>query len=76
MKRKFTIDPDIKTVPGFGDLTHYDEIWLVDRHGYITENGALVSDGEIWIVESHNGTTALVIADGKEARFVKTAAAA
>jgi hypothetical protein len=67
MKRKPTIDLGIKAVSGFGALTHYDEIWLVDRRNYITECGVLMSDGEIWLVDSHDRTTALVIADCKEA---------
>lgn len=73
MKRKTAIDLGIETVSEFGALTHYDRIWLVDRRAYITECGALMSNGEIWLVKSHDRTT-LAIADGKEADFVNTAA--
>jgi hypothetical protein len=43
MKRKPTIDRGIQTVSEFGALTHYDEIWLVERSDYTSECGALMS---------------------------------
>jgi hypothetical protein len=76
MKGKPAIDLGIETVSEFGALTHYDAIWLVDRRDYITECGAFMSNSEIWLVKSHNRTTALAIADSKEAKFANTAAAA
>src|SRR5262249_33808256 len=68
MKRNTTIDPGIEALSEFGALAHYDETWLVDRRDYITECGAPMSDGEIWRVNYHDRTTALVVADGKEAQ--------
>ena len=76
MKRNPAIGHAIKAVSGFGTPTQYDEIWLVDHDNCINECGALTSDGEIWLVESYDRTTALVVADSKGAQFVKTAAAA
>jgi hypothetical protein len=76
VKRKSSINPGIRAVSGLGEQTYYDEIWLIDCCGYVTECGALMSDGEIWLVDSHDRTTALVIADSKEVQSVKTAAAA
>ena len=76
MKRKPAIDLGIETVSEFGALTNYDGIWLVDPRNHITECGAFMSNGEIWLVKSHDRTTALAIADSKEAKFANTAAAA
>jgi hypothetical protein len=76
VKRKPSINPGIKVVSGFGAQTYYDEIWLIDSCNCVTECGALPSDGEIWLVESHDRTTALVIADSNGAQSGKTAAAA
>ena len=67
MKRKTANDLGIETVSEFGALTHYDEIWLVDRRENVTECGAVMSYGEIWRVDSHDRATALAIADSEGA---------
>ena len=65
MKRETANDLGIETVSEFGALTHYDEIWQIDRRDCVTQRGAVMSYGEIWRVDFHDRTTALVVADGK-----------
>ena len=57
---------DIRALSEFGALTHHDQIWVVDGRDYIAECGVHMSYGEIWLVESHDRTTAVITADGKD----------